>query len=397
VVTDDDRSWFKFQRQRLEDARMQGARDLYHKIGHDMLVAAHRLVADQQWWEIYSKEEACSILQRVLALPPYVDEPTAEQVQNDVAVQQRIRSTLHEQIESLETTKLVVEIVDYAATAAGMAIGAGTATVAIRELVKKLGARKAGEILAREFLKSQIREAVQDHAIDGLAQALGADPATARQTKDLVLAFKDARKGGHRPAIAPSVPLPAPTEGLRVRTAPNVSEGTVNRLKQISLQVQKAPVVGVPPWRLREFLNKLPETERAVYELRAAVVEASEELNRPAVFRDRKGDLWSSYKSTKVEKYWTGAVGRRVSDGKLIFASSSDDPKALEAVKQVAMKYGGEVVTEAAPWEKGHHAESRILWAFEVDKVGATRAICYDCDSAMREFGVDPLTPVRPK
>ena len=135
----------------------------------------------------------------------------------------------------------------------------------------------------REFLKNQIREAVQDKAIDGLAQALGADPATAHQAKDLVLAFKDARKGGHRPASAPSVPLPAPTEGLRVRTEPNVSEATVKRLKQISLQVKKAPVVGAPPWRLQEFLNKLPETERAVYELRAAMVEASEEISRPAV------------------------------------------------------------------------------------------------------------------
>ena len=57
---------------------------------------------------------------------------------------QRIRTTLHEQIESLETTKLVVEIVDYAATAASMAIGAGTATVAIRELVKRVGAGKPG-------------------------------------------------------------------------------------------------------------------------------------------------------------------------------------------------------------------------------------------------------------
>jgi hypothetical protein len=397
MVTDDDRGWFKFQRQRLEDARIQGDRDLYHRIGHDMLIEANRLVADQRWWEVWSKEEACSILQRVLALPPYLGEPTAEQVQDDVAVHQRIRTTLHEQIESLETTKLVVEIVDYAATAASMAIGAGTATVAIRELVKRVGARKAGEILVREFVKNQIREAVQDKAIDGLAQVLEADPATAHQAKGLVLAFKDARKGGHRPAGAPSVPLPAPTEGLRVRTEPNVSEGTVKRLKQISLQVKKAPTVGVPPWRLQEFLNKLPETERAVYELRAAMVEASEELSRAAVYRDRKGVPWSSYKSTKVEKYWTGAVGRRVGDGKLMFASSSDDPKALAAVKEVAKKYGGEVVTEAAPWEKGHHAESRILWAFEVDKVGATRAICYDCDSAMREFGVDPLTPVRPK
>ena len=42
------------------------------------------------------------------------------------------------------------------------AIGAGTATVAIRELVKRVGARKAGEVLVREFLKSQVREAAQE-------------------------------------------------------------------------------------------------------------------------------------------------------------------------------------------------------------------------------------------
>src|SRR5437667_12326485 len=88
-----------------------------------------------------------------------------------------------------------------------VAIGAGTATLAIRELVKKLGVRKAGEILAREFIKNQIKQEVQDKAIEGLAQALGADPATAHMAKDLVLALKDAQKGGHLPARAE---LPTP-------------------------------------------------------------------------------------------------------------------------------------------------------------------------------------------
>jgi hypothetical protein len=73
-----------------------------------------------------------------------------------------------------------VQTVDYAATAASVAIGAGTATLAIRELVKKLGVRKAGEILAREFIKNQTKLELQDKAIEGLAQALGADPATAK-------------------------------------------------------------------------------------------------------------------------------------------------------------------------------------------------------------------------
>ncbi|WP_143206665.1 hypothetical protein [Singulisphaera sp. GP187] len=52
---------------------MQGDRDLYDRIGHDMLVEANRLVADQRWWEVWSKEEACSVLQRVLSLPPYLN------------------------------------------------------------------------------------------------------------------------------------------------------------------------------------------------------------------------------------------------------------------------------------------------------------------------------------
>jgi hypothetical protein len=398
MVTDDDRRWFQFQRERLQDARKRGDREVYARICQDMLTSAHMLVAAQRWWEIWSKEEACSILQSVFSIPPYLggaENVTVPQLQADLSVQRGIKSTLNQQIESLETTKLVVQIVDYAATTASVAIGAGTATLAIRELVKKLGVRKAGEILAREFIKNQIKQEVQDKAIEGLAQALGADPATAHMAKDLVLALKDARKGGHLPARAE---LPTPPFGLRSVKEPTVSEETVRKLKQVSVGVKHAPVRVVPrDWRLDEALKKLPETERAVYELRAAIVEATERKNPLSSHLQKKtGEKRAADKSLFVERWWTGAVGRRVGDGRLVFASNSKDPNVLKIVEQVAKKYGAEVVHEAMPLTtKGHHAEAKILWAAEVDEIGATRAICHDCHSLIGQLWTRPVTPLK--
>jgi hypothetical protein len=422
MVTDDDRRWFQFQRERLEDARKRGDREVYSRVYRDMVTSARMLVAAQRWWEIWSKEEACIILQRVFSIPPYLggaENATAQQLQADLAVQRGIKSALNQQIESLETTKLVVQITDYAATAASVAIGAGTATLAIRELVKKLGVRKAGEILAREFIKNQIKQEAQDKVIEGLAQALGADPAMAHMAKDLVLALKDARKGGHLPARAE---LPTPPFGLRSVKEHTVGEETVRKLKEVPVWVKHAPTrdqslgqQGLWPrfdnrflprgWRLEEAMKKLPETERAVYELRVAMVEATERKKLPPFYIDKKtGEKRAAYKSFKVEQKWTGAVGRRVGDGKLVFASSSKDPKIIKIVEQVAKKYGGEVVHEAMPLTqlpevglrvKGHHAEAKILWAAEVDEIGATRAICHDCQGLTGQFWTSPITPLK--
>jgi hypothetical protein len=401
MVTDDDRRWFQFQRERLEDARKRGDCEVYGRIYRDMLTSAHMLVAAQRWWEIWSKEEACTILQSVFAIPPYLggaENATAKQLQADLAVHRGIKSTLNQQIESLESTKLVVQIVDYAATAASIAIGAGTATLAIRELVKKLGVRKAGEILAREFIRNQIKQEVQDKAMEGLAQALGADPATADMAKDLVLAVRDARKGGHLPAREARADLPAPPFGLRFVKEPKVNEETIRKLKQVSVGVKHAPIRVVPrDWRLDEAMKKLPETERAVYELRAAMVEATERKTPlPFHLQKKTGEKRAADKSLFVERWWTGAVGHRVGDGKLVFASNSNDPKVIKAVEQVAKQYGGEVVHEAAPWtKKGHHAEAKILWAAEVDEIGATRAICHDCHTLIGQFWTSPITPLK--
>jgi hypothetical protein len=402
VVTDDDRQWFQFQRERLEGARRRRDQELYNKIYHDMLTTARQLVADQRWWEFWSNDEACTILQGVLAVPPYLGDPSPQQVQRDLAVHQRIGTTLAEQIKALETAKLVVEIVDHAATAASIAIGAGTAAVAIRELVKRLGVREAGKLLAREFVKAQIKQAVQDQAIDGLAHALGADPTTAHLARDLVLALEDARKS---PLIAK---LPARPGGLIGRMEPTVSPSTTQRLKEISVQVTRAKVVEVPRWQLQKALDQLPETERAVYELRAAMVEATQwrPQRRPLAHTDPI--------SAFVERSWTGAVGRRLSDGKLIFASSGakDNPRALAVMEQIAKKYGGEVLHDPKAkrllgssrdpgegWRRRvYDAEAKILWAAELDEIGATRVICHDCQSVLDRFPrTTPLTPLKPR
>jgi hypothetical protein len=144
-------------------------------------------------------------------------------------------------------------------------------------------------------------------------------------------------------------------------------------------------------------MKKLPETERAVYELRVAIVEATERKKPLSFHRQKKtGEKCAADKSLFVERWWTGAVGRRVSDGKLVFASNSKDPKVIKIVEQLAKKYGGEVVHEAMPLTmKGHHAEAKILWAAEVDEIGATRAICHDCRSLLGQFWTQPITPLK--
>src|SRR5688572_19527920 len=154
MVTEGDRNYLAGLKQRLEHARKKGDSDEYHRIYHDMLNYANRLVADQSWWEIWSKEEAFKILSGIFAIPPYLGRPTRDQMQRDLAVHREIDKNLREQTESLERTELVVNAIDYAATAAGIAVGVGSVAVGAKELIKRVGVRKAGELLAERVIKN---------------------------------------------------------------------------------------------------------------------------------------------------------------------------------------------------------------------------------------------------
>jgi hypothetical protein len=204
MITQHDRDHIAWLKQRLAEARKDGNATEYDRIYNDMLRYANMLVADQRWWEIGSKEEAFQILRDILAIPPYLGHPTRDQLQRDVVLHRGIGKNLDEQIESIERTEVVVQTIDYAASAAGIVLGVGTFAVGAKELVKRVGLRKAGELIAEQLLKEQIKQEIQDQVISGLADAAGVDPELIR----LVQAVKDAKdvfKKSRGPRTSPVV------------------------------------------------------------------------------------------------------------------------------------------------------------------------------------------------
>ena len=69
MITAGDRNCLANLRQRLEHARKNGDAQEYYRIYNDILGYGNRLVADQRWWEIWSREEAFKILSGIFAIP----------------------------------------------------------------------------------------------------------------------------------------------------------------------------------------------------------------------------------------------------------------------------------------------------------------------------------------
>lgn len=123
-------AWLK---QRLGEAIKNGDATEYDRIHNDMLHNANKLVADQGWWEIRSKEEAFQILSDIFAIPPYLVHPTRDQLLRDIVPHREIGKNLDKQVASIETTEVAVQVIDYAAMAAE--IGPGADAVTVRERV----------------------------------------------------------------------------------------------------------------------------------------------------------------------------------------------------------------------------------------------------------------------
>ncbi len=208
MITESDRCYLRGLKLKLEHEKNHGDAEEYHRLYSEMLTYANKLVAAQRWWEIWGKEEAFAILRGVFPIPPYLGRPTHDQITADLAIHREIGKNLEEQTASLERTELVVKIVDNVATAVGIVVGVGTTTVVIKELVKRVGVRKAGELLAEEFIKNQIKQEIQDKAIDELADALGVDPETAHAAANLAQVMKDARRRPRPPVVGTKPPTP---------------------------------------------------------------------------------------------------------------------------------------------------------------------------------------------
>lgn len=239
MVTQDDRNYLAGLKQRLEYAKKNGDADGYHRIYDEMLSHANRLVADQRWWEIWSQEEACKILGDIFAIPPYLRDPTRYELERDLAVHRAIGKNLREQTESLERTELVVQVIDYAATAAGIVLGVGSVAVGAKELIKRVGVRKAGELLAEGILKNQVKQELQDKAISAFVEAAGVDP----ELVQLVQAVKDAKdaksRGPRKPAAVVATKPRPELDGLRKKTA--ALQHDQKRIQQAILQTPATP------------------------------------------------------------------------------------------------------------------------------------------------------------
>jgi hypothetical protein len=207
MVTQDDRNHLAWLKQRLALAKKNGDANEYHRSYNDMLRFGNRLVADQRWWEIWPKEEAFKIMADIFAIPPYLGLPSPDQIDSDLAVHREIGKNLREQTASLERTELVVQIIDYAATAAGVALGVGSFAVGAKEVIKRVGVRKAGELLAEGIIKSQIKQELQDQTVSALAEAAGVDPELV-QLVQAVKDAKDARRGAPRKPAVAAMPKP---------------------------------------------------------------------------------------------------------------------------------------------------------------------------------------------
>ena len=265
MVTQTDRDFFRNQKLRLENARNTADVETYHRIYNDMLVRANKLVARQSWWEIWAKEEAFAILRDVFAIPPYLGRPTHAQMAQDMAAHNDIARTLQEQTESLERTELVLEIVKDAGDAAQLSlqvIGVGTAALAAKQLIMKVGVKKAAELLAEGFVESQIKAELQDKAIDVLADTLKLDKNTAHQIADLAGFIKELKGKRIQKKAATEVNGSKP-RASNAAPSPQAAKPGVTALNHAVVDLQEEQ-----KWRRHQLMAKplsLSETARPLF------------------------------------------------------------------------------------------------------------------------------------